>query len=78
MISVGKGLWELKEGDERTWYRVIYLTKIDNILHVLHCFEKDSRKTDRRDKEIAVSRLPAVQKRLREQGKKRATLKKVD
>ena len=25
MPSIGKGVWELKESDEQTWYRVIYL-----------------------------------------------------
>lgn len=34
MISLGKGVWELKEGDERTWYRVMYLARIGNIIHV--------------------------------------------
>jgi len=66
MPSVGKGVWELKEGDARTWYRVIYLTRINNVIHVLHCFEKDSRKTDKRDLETAKSRLSSVQQRLRE------------
>ena len=69
MTSVGKGVWELKDADERTWYRLMYLTKIDDVIHVLHCFEKDSRKTDRRDKEIAKAQLQQVQQRLREQRK---------
>jgi len=43
MPSVGKGVWELKEGDERTWYRVMYLAEIRGAIHVLHCFEKNSR-----------------------------------
>jgi phage-related protein len=60
MESVGKGVWELKTADERPWYRVIYLTRIGNALFVLHAFEKDSRKTDRRDLEIAKSRLKLV------------------
>jgi phage-related protein len=60
MESVGKGVWELKTADERTWYRVIYLTRIGDALFVLHAFEKDSRKTDRRDLEIAKSRLKLV------------------
>jgi len=30
---------------------VIYLTRIGDALYVLHAFEKDSRKTDRRDLE---------------------------
>lgn len=67
MPSVGKGVWELKDGDARTWYRVMYLTRINNIVHVLHCFEKDSRKTDKRDIAVAKTRLSEVQQRLRKQ-----------
>lgn len=57
MESVGKGVWELKTADERTWYRVLYLTRIGDSLYVLHAFEKSSRKTDRRDLAVARSRL---------------------
>ena len=65
MESVGKGVWELKAADERAWYRVIYLTRIGDELYVLHAFEKSSRKTDRRDLEIAKSRLKLVLAQLR-------------
>ena len=68
MPSVGNGVWELKEADARTWYRVMYLAKINNVIHVLHCFEKDSRKTDKRDIETARARLSLVRRRLRELG----------
>jgi phage-related protein len=37
------------------------------VIHVLHCFEKDSRKTDRRDIEVARQRLKFVNQRLKEQ-----------
>jgi phage-related protein len=67
MASIGPGVYELKESDERTWYRAIYLTKRENVIHVLHCFEKDSRKTDRRDLEIASQRLKLVRQRIEEQ-----------
>lgn len=60
MESIGKGVWELKTADERTWYRVIYLTRIGDALYVLHAFEKNSRKTDQRDLDIAKSRLKSV------------------
>ena len=63
--SVGKNVWELKTADERIWYRVIYLTRIGDALYVLHAFEKSSRKTDRRDLEIAKSRLKSVLAQLR-------------
>jgi len=66
MASIGQGVWELKESDERTWYRVMYLARINNVVHVLHCFEKDSRKTDRRDVETAKARLSQVLKRMQE------------
>jgi len=65
MESIGKGVWELKISDERTWYRVIYLTRIGDAFYVLHAFEKSSRKTDRRDLEIAKSRLKLVLAQLR-------------
>ncbi len=65
MESIGKGVWELKASDERTWYRVIYLTRINGALYVLHAFEKTSRKTDRRDLEMAKSRLKSARAKLR-------------
>lgn len=67
MSSLGHGVWELKEGDARTWYRVMYLTRIGDRIHVLHCFEKHRRKTDRRDIAVARIRLSDVRKRQREQ-----------
>lgn len=67
MNSIGAGVYELKEADERSWYRAVYLSKIGNIVHVLHCFEKNSRKTDRHDLEIASQRLKLVRRRSQEQ-----------
>ncbi len=67
MSSIGAGVHELKEADERAWYRVVYLSKIKNRIYVLHSFEKESRKTDRRDIEIARQRLKFVRQRLQEQ-----------
>lgn len=65
--SIGKGVWELKESDERAWYRVVYLTKIGDVIYVLHCFEKESRKTDKRDVASARARLKQVLKRIQEE-----------
>ncbi len=57
MESIGKGVWELKTTDERAWYRVMYLVRRGDSLYVLHAFEKKSRKTDKRDVDIARARL---------------------
>ena len=69
MQSLGAGVYELKEGDAKTWYRVIYLSKIDNVIYVLHCFEKQSRKTEKRDLQIAAQRLALVRQRIQENRK---------
>jgi phage-related protein len=67
MPSIGKGVWELKESDERAWYRIIYLTKIGSVIHVLHCFEKESRKTDPRDVATARARMKQVLSRVQQE-----------
>jgi phage-related protein len=67
MTSIGPGVFELKDSDDKTWYRMIYLARIDDVIYVLHCFDKDSRKTDRRDINIATKRLANVKQRLMEE-----------
>ena len=63
MRTVGPGVYELRDQDERAWYRVFYLKKIADVVYVLHCFEKRTAQTERKDIEVAKERL----KRLREQ-----------
>ncbi len=65
MSSIGARVHELREQDERAWYRVIYLAKIGNRIHVLHCFEKKSAKTGKSDLAVAKARLKQVLARLR-------------
>ena len=65
--SIGPGVFELRDQDERTWYRVVYLSRINNVIYVLHCFEKKSREMPRRDFEKAKQRLKTVKARLAEE-----------
>lgn len=67
MPSVGQRVYELRQMDEKGWYRVIYLGKVGNRLHMLHAFLKKSAKTSRQDTQIASSRLKAVNARLLEE-----------
>jgi phage-related protein len=67
MPSVGKRVYELRQMDDRGWYRVIYLGKVGNRLHMLHAFIKKSAKTSRNDLHIATSRLAVVNARLLEE-----------
>jgi phage-related protein len=66
MPSIGARVYELKEQDERAWYRVIYLARIRNRIYILHCFEKKSAKTARNDFVVAKARLKRVLARLAE------------
>jgi phage-related protein len=67
MSSIGKRVYELRQMDDKGWYRVIYLGKVGNRLHMLHAFIKKSAKTSRNDLRIAKSRLAAVNARLLEE-----------
>lgn len=70
MASIGPGVFELKEQDSSGWYRLVYVARIADTIHVLHCFRKQGRKTDRRDLETARARLKLVQMRHRRGGKR--------
>ncbi len=67
--SIGTGVFELRDQDDRAWYRLIYLSRIHNVIYILHCFEKKSRAIPRRDFEKAKQRLKAVRGRLAEERK---------
>ena len=69
MTSIGPGVYELRESDDRTWYRVIYLWKVGDTIYILHCFEKKTNKTSRPDVETAKLRLKRVRARLAEEKK---------
>ncbi len=69
MSTVGPGVFELRDQDERAWYRVIYLSRVRDVVHVLHCFEKKSRETPVREINTARRRLKAVKERMAEEKK---------
>lgn len=64
MSSVGPGVFELRDQDARAWYRVIYLSRVRDVIHVLHCFEKRSRETPMKEINTARQRLKAVRARI--------------
>lgn len=69
MQSIGDGVFELKDSDDRAWYRVIYLARKSDVIFVLDCFEKDSRKTEKHDIKRATARFQQVKQRLMEERK---------
>jgi phage-related protein len=67
MQSIGAGVFELKDADEKTWYRMVYLARIEDTIYVLDCFEKDTAKTERKDLHTAAARLSQVKQRILEE-----------
>ena len=63
MRTVGQGVYELRDQDARGWYRIFYLKKIEDVVYILHCFEKKTAQTEQKDINVAKQRL----KRLREE-----------
>jgi len=66
MKSIGKRVFELRQRDQAGWYRIIYLSKMDKTIYMLHSFVKKSAKTSRKDLNIAETRLKAVKALLQE------------
>jgi len=66
MQSIGQGVFELKASDDASWYRVIYLARIENRIYVLDSFTKQSRKTEKNDLNRAKARLSQLKQRLQE------------
>jgi phage-related protein len=64
--EVGAGVYELREEDQKTWYRVLYVRRAKEI-QVLHCFEKRSNSIERKDIETAKARLKRVLEAEREE-----------
>jgi phage-related protein len=57
MPSIGKGVEEIRARDEAGIYRVIYTARLADAVYVLHCFQKKTQATSRRDIDLARSRI---------------------
>ncbi len=60
MPSVGAGVQEIRIRDAAGAFRVIYLATRQEAVHVLHCFQKKSQRTSKRDLQLAKKRYEEV------------------
>ena len=56
MPTVGVGVHEIRVWDESGTYRVLYVSKFEEAVYVLHVFEKRSQKTAKGDVQLATGR----------------------
>lgn len=60
MPTIGGGVREIRLRDASGAYRVIYIAAFADAVHVLHAFQKKTRKTARRDLELAKARMREI------------------
>ena len=64
MPSIGAGVVELRIWDEAGTFRVVYLAKLADAIYVLHCFQKKTQQTAKRDIDLARRRLKELLKEI--------------
>jgi len=57
---VGPGAYEIRVRDDAGAFRVIYVAKFRDAVHVLHAFQKKTRRTSQADIELAARRYKAI------------------
>ncbi len=62
MPSVGQGVKEIRIRDDAGAFRVIYLAKLAEAVHVLHCFQRKTEQTSQQNIELARKRYKELMK----------------
>lgn len=64
MTTIGTGVMELRVWDEAGTFRVVYVARLADAVYVLHCFQKKTQQTAKRDIDLARKRLKDLLKEL--------------
>lgn len=56
MPTIGKGVEELRIWDDSGTFRVIYTARLQEVIYVLHAFQKKTPATSKKDIDIAKTR----------------------
>lgn len=62
MPSIGAGVREIRIREATGAFRVVYVTRFEGVVCVLHCFQKKTQKTRREDIALATQRLKYLMK----------------
>jgi phage-related protein len=57
MPTIGPGVREIRIRDDAGAFRVIYIATLAEAIHILHAFQKKTRRTAKRDLDLAAARL---------------------
>jgi|ERR1700722_5679395 len=62
MPTVGAGVKEIRTKDKSGIYRVFYVVKFEDAVHVLHCFQKKTQQTAKSDIDLGSKRYAELVK----------------
>ena len=65
--AIGAGVREIRLRESTGVYRVMYVAKFKEAVYVLHCFQKKTQKTAKRDLDLAKSRYAELMRELRDE-----------
>jgi phage-related protein len=60
MLNIGPGVREIRIKEESGQYRVLYVAKFADVVHVLHAFQKKTQRTAKMDIELAKKRYKEI------------------
>jgi phage-related protein len=60
LLTVGKGVKEIRIWDEAGTFRVVYVAKLEDAVYVLHCFQKKTQRTSKADIDLATDRYKTL------------------
>ncbi|MGA1652331.1 MAG: type II toxin-antitoxin system RelE/ParE family toxin [Burkholderiaceae bacterium] len=66
MATVGKSVYEIRVQEPSGAFRVIYIAKLEQFVYVLHCFQKKTQRTSKKDIDLAKSRFRELEKEIRD------------
>jgi len=61
--SIGRGVWEIRVRDEIGAFRVFFIVRRRDGIHVLHAFQKKTQSTRKSDIELGKSRYRNLQRK---------------
>lgn len=62
MRNIGPGVREIRIKDDSGQFRIIYVAKFKDAVHVLHAFQKKTQKTNQADIELARKRYEEIRR----------------
>jgi phage-related protein len=66
LTGVGTGIWELRDQNKDTWFRLAYMPRKSGVVYVLHAFTKKRNQMPPTEKDVILQRFKEVKRELRE------------